>query len=123
MLSFAELRSMSDARGLDAKAVYNSGRYGGAFYIVGYAVEYRLKGRIATSLLRVGQFPRHEAEFDRLAKIKSHRLDELLKLSGRASRSSMARRLGMPGFTFRRIGRPKRGTPRLGRPRRRRPTL
>ena len=77
---------MSDARVRDARALYAAGRYDGAFYIVGYAVEYRLKGRIATSLLRAGTFPRHAAEFDRLSKIKSHRLDELLRLSGRATK-------------------------------------
>ena len=77
---------MSDARVEDAKALWAAGRWDGAFYIVGYAIEYRLKGRIATSLLKVGMFPRHAAEFDRLAKIKSHRLDELLRLSGRGGK-------------------------------------
>jgi len=86
MLTYAELRAMSDARVRDAKVLFAAGRYDGAAYIVGYAVEYRLKGRIATSLLRAGTFPRHATEFERLAKVKSHRLDELSKLAGRDSK-------------------------------------
>ncbi len=86
MLTYGELRAMSDARVRDARALYAAGRYDGAAYIVGYAVEYRLKGRIATSILRSGQFPRSTAEFDRLVRIKSHRMAELLKLAGRESK-------------------------------------
>jgi hypothetical protein len=86
MLTFAQLRAMSDARVQDARALYSAGRYDGAAYIVGYAVEYRLKGRIATSLLSLGQFPRSAPEFDRLSRIKSHRLEELWKLAGRESK-------------------------------------
>jgi HEPN domain-containing protein len=83
MLTYADLRAMSEARVRDARVLYDAGRYDGAAYLVGYAVEYRLKGRIATSLLKAGTFPREPAEFERLNRIKTHRLDELLKLSGR----------------------------------------
>jgi len=48
---------MAKARIDDAKALRAAGRYDGAVYIAGYAVECQLKARIATSLLAQGAGP------------------------------------------------------------------
>jgi len=74
---------MAKARIDDAKALRAAGRYDGAVYIAGYAVECQLKARIATSLLAQGAGPETNVEFDNLGRLKSHRLEDPLKLSGR----------------------------------------
>ena len=83
MLTFHDLRRMAKARIDDAKALRAAGRYDGAVYIAGYAVECQLKARIATSLLAQGAWPETNVEFDNLGRLKSHRWEDLLKLSGR----------------------------------------
>jgi HEPN domain-containing protein len=83
MLSFTDLTKMARSRVDDAKVLFAAGRYDGAAYIIGYAVEFKLKARIATGILAARSFPETPAEFDRLAKLKNHRLEELLELSGR----------------------------------------
>jgi HEPN domain-containing protein len=88
MLSFTDLRTMARARIDDAEALVAAGRYDGANYIVGYAVEYSLKARIATHVLGNPGWPETSDEFATLKNLQSHNLEKFLKLSGREARVS-----------------------------------
>lgn len=81
MLTPIQLRAMADARVADAKVLAAGGRYDAAVYLVGYAVEYRLKGRIAATLLSAGGWPQTPPEFNRFKRLQAHDLDDLLDLS------------------------------------------
>ena len=76
MLDATALRSLSAARLEDARVLYGNGRYDGATYICGYAVELVLKARICDTL-DVTDYPEHLPGF------KIHKLNTLLLLSGR----------------------------------------
>lgn len=60
----------------DAQALFGLGRYHGAAYLCGYAVEFALKARICITL-DVDPYPDKERDF------KVHELEKLLLLSGR----------------------------------------
>lgn len=62
--------------------LFNNGRFDGAGYICGYAVELALKARICDTLNWSG-FPETRKEFENLQSFKTHNLDVLLSLSGR----------------------------------------
>src|SRR5687768_7434416 len=83
MLTFRDLRKMAAARVEDAKALVAAGRYDGATYIVGYAIEYAIKARIATSLLACRGFPEKPQEFTSLCNLRNHKLEELVKIANR----------------------------------------
>lgn len=50
MLTRAELTHIAQARLADAEALHQAGRYDGAVYLCGYAVEVGLKHRICVTL-------------------------------------------------------------------------
>lgn len=75
------MQNLSSDRLEDAKALYKAGRYDGAFYICGYAVELGLKKKICETLGWEG-YPNTESEFRRLKSLKIHDLDTLLHFSG-----------------------------------------
>ena len=81
MLTPAQLRAMADARVADAKVLAAGGRYDAAVYLVGYAVEYQLKGRVAATLLSAGGWPQTPPEFNRFKRLQAHDLNDLLDLS------------------------------------------
>ena len=81
MISLTDLEELSKDRLEDAKALHKAGRYDGAFYICGYALELGLKKRICTTLGWQG-YPNTAKEFDSLKSFKIHNLDMLLHLSG-----------------------------------------
>jgi HEPN domain-containing protein len=81
MLTKKELLRISKARLLDSQILFQSGRYDGAIYLCGYALEIRLKLRICKTLGWLG-YPSTKGEFDNLQSFKTHKLDILLKLSG-----------------------------------------
>ena len=60
----------------DARVLFGQGRYHGAAYICGYAVEFALKARICVTL-DVEAYPDKERDF------RVHELEKLLLLSGR----------------------------------------
>jgi HEPN domain-containing protein len=73
----ADLKKIARARITDAECLFTGGRYDGAVYLCGYAVELALKARICRTL----KWP----EFDPsgpLHAFKSHSFDFLLSLSG-----------------------------------------
>src|SRR5438093_12006365 len=81
-----ELRDMAAARVLDAKSLLRAKRFDGAVYIVGYAVELKLKARVAAALFAKSGFPETEAEFQSLRDLKTHDLPKLLSLTNRKAR-------------------------------------
>lgn len=82
MLTTAELDSIGEARLKDAEILLDKGRFEGAFYLCGYAIECALKARICKTLGWAG-FPSASSEFRELLSLKTHNLETLLHLSGR----------------------------------------
>ena len=82
MLTPADLRTIAQARLQDAHILLANGRYDGAGYICGYAVEITLKARICDTLNWPG-FPQTAKEFANYTSFKTHNLAVLLSLSGR----------------------------------------
>jgi hypothetical protein len=82
MLSTVTLRAISQARLQDAEILFANGRFDGAGYICGYAVELALKARICDTLNWLG-YPENRKEFENLQSFKTHNLDVLLALSGK----------------------------------------
>jgi hypothetical protein len=85
MISVAELDNIARARIEDAKALLTAGRFDGATYLCGYAVEGALKARICRTL-NWAEFPRTGGEFQAYRSFQTHELDVLLRLSGQAER-------------------------------------
>lgn len=81
MIPLNELETIAQARLLDAEALIAAGRYDGASYICGYALELSLKARICKTLNWSG-FPSSNNEFQNYQSFKVHNLDVLLHLSG-----------------------------------------
>jgi len=85
MIPLAELDRIANARLDDAKALLAAGRYDGATYLCGYAVEVSLKARTCRILSWV-DFPRTGSEFHAYKSFQTHELDVLLRLSGQEPR-------------------------------------
>ncbi|MCZ6490509.1 MAG: HEPN domain-containing protein [Acidobacteria bacterium] len=81
MIPVAELDRIAQARLEDARALLNAGRYDGATYLCGYAVEVALKARICRTL-NWPDFPSTSGEFQAYRSFQTHELDVLLRLSG-----------------------------------------
>jgi len=81
MLTEQELSAIARARLQDAEVLFSDGRYDGAEYLCGYAVEIALKARICKTLSWSG-YPSTNKEFQNLQSFKTHDLDVLLSLSG-----------------------------------------
>src|SRR5438876_2071342 len=86
MISVAELDNIARARIEDAKVLLTAGRYDGATYLCGYAVEVALKARICRTL-NWTEFPSTGSEFQAYRSFQTHELDVLLRLSGQESRT------------------------------------
>ncbi len=81
MISQADLENLATARLADAQVLLTAGRFDGAVYLCGYALELKLKARICRTLNWI-DFPLVKKEFEGLASFKTHDLDILLRLSG-----------------------------------------
>jgi HEPN domain-containing protein len=81
MLDKKDIKKIAKARLQDAEALFAAGRYDGAIYLGGYAVELGLKARICKTLGWSG-YPSTSAEFKDYRSFKTHDLDVLLHLSG-----------------------------------------
>lgn len=79
------LRDLAKVRLEDARVLSRQGRFDGAAYIVGYAVELALKARICKTL-GWPAFPESRGEFQDLQSFKTHNLAVLLRLSGMESK-------------------------------------
>lgn len=76
-----DLRTIAKARLRDADVLLKAGRFDGAFYLCGYALELGLKSRICKTLKWAG-FPQTRQEFERYQSVKTHDLEVLLRFSG-----------------------------------------
>ena len=85
MIRVTELDRIAQARLEDAKTLLEAGRYDGATYLCGYAVEVALKARICR-VLNWPDFPSSGGEFKNYTSFQTHDLDVLLRLSGQESR-------------------------------------
>jgi HEPN domain-containing protein len=81
MLSRQELKKIAGARLKDSEVLLKFGRYDGAIYLCGYAIEISLKQRICRTLGWKG-YPSTKGEFQSFQSFKTHSLDVLLSLSG-----------------------------------------
>jgi HEPN domain-containing protein len=81
MISRSDLRQIAQARLQDARVLRDRGRYDGAVYVCGYAVEVALKARICRTLKWAG-FPETTREFEGKLSLRIHNLDLLLSFSG-----------------------------------------
>jgi HEPN domain-containing protein len=81
MIRVGELESIANARLADARILLNAGRYDGAIYVCGYAVEVGLKARICQTL-NWSEFPSTNSEFSAYRSFQTHDLEVLLRLSG-----------------------------------------
>jgi hypothetical protein len=87
MIHVDELDSIARARLDDARALLAAGRFDGATYLCGYAIELALKARICRTLNWSG-FPSTGGEFQAYRSFQTHELDVLLHLSGQEARLS-----------------------------------
>ena len=81
MIRAPELRRMAEEKLSDANSLHQQGRYDGAIYLCGYAIELALKARISETL-GWGEFPSETKDFQGLQSFQTHDLDRLLHLSG-----------------------------------------
>ena len=81
MLLRIELLELASVRLRDAELLYKDGRYDGAAYLSGYAVEFALKARICKQLRWVG-YPSKDNEFKGKGSFKVHDFDRLLEYTG-----------------------------------------
>lgn len=79
MIPTSDLRKLALARIADAKVLLAAGRFDGAGYLCGYAVEFTLKARICKTL----KWPGYPDDKKGYQTFKTHDLDMLLNLSGR----------------------------------------
>lgn len=82
MILVEELRKIAKARFSDAEALLAAGRYDGAAYLCGYAIELILKSQICR-VLHWAEFPATSSEFKNYQSFKTHDLDVLLHLTGK----------------------------------------
>ena len=85
MIPVVELGKIARARLEDAKVLLAAGRFDGATYLCGYAVEVALKARICRTL-NWSEFPSTGVEFQAYRSFQTHELDVLLRLSGQEAR-------------------------------------
>ena len=85
MIETDELRRSAQSRLEDAAALLLGGRYDGAVYICGYAVELALKARICQVMNWAG-YPSTRREFQDYQTFRTHNLSVLLRLSGMENR-------------------------------------
>ena len=80
MISSKELDKISRARIKDAIILFKNKGYDGALYICGYSIEVALKAIICKNL-RLNGIPHTTEEFNNIARIKTHNIEELLKMT------------------------------------------
>ncbi len=81
MIAVEELDRIARARLDVAKSLLAAGRFDGAAYVCGYAVEVALKARICRTL-NWSEFPATGGEFAAYKSFRTHELEVLLRLSG-----------------------------------------
>lgn len=82
-----DLQKLANIRIREAQILFEAGAYSGAYYLAGYAVECALKACFAKGVRRF-DFP----DKDRIGKVFTHRLPELVKLPNLEAELSAASR-------------------------------
>jgi HEPN domain-containing protein len=72
-----DLQTLADLRIVDAERLLDAGRYAGAYYLLGYAVECALKACVAKQIME-HDFPDKRLVLDSY----THNLEQLLRISG-----------------------------------------
>lgn len=86
MITRPQLSKLARSYLRDAEVLFKGKRYDGAVYLCGYSIELALKARICFAL-KWADFPFTKGEFDKgLQSFKTHKLELLLKLSGRGEK-------------------------------------
>lgn len=80
MISAGTLREIATGRLDDARQLLQAGRFDGAVYLCGYAVELALKARICDTL-DWAEFPEKANEFRAYQSLKTHSLEVLLSFT------------------------------------------
>ena len=86
MIQTHDIKEIVHARLQDADILLASGRYDGAIYLCGYAIELALKARICQTLKWSG-YPQTNAEFKDYLSFRTHDLNVLLHLTGREQKT------------------------------------
>jgi HEPN domain-containing protein len=81
MVPVADLKKIAKGRLVNADALFRAGRYDGAIYLCGYAVEMALKARVC-GLLKWPGYPSTNNEFNDYRSFRTQDMDVLLHLSG-----------------------------------------
>jgi HEPN domain-containing protein len=76
-LNRTHLQQLAEERARDAEALLNAGRWSGAYYLTGYAVECGLKACVA-KLTNLHDFP----DKDHAAKCYTHKIETLVEVAG-----------------------------------------
>ncbi len=76
-----DLQTVAKTRLEDARVLVAAGRFAGASYLAGYAVEAALKARICLTLGWLG-FPETRREFEGYQSLRTHNLEVLLRFAG-----------------------------------------
>jgi HEPN domain-containing protein len=91
-LNRADFQLLSDTRLEEAKLLLDNGKWSGAYYLAGYAVEVALKACIIKRLMATDAFP--ERRFSE--KCYTHNLEALVELAGLTS--DLANATANPSF-------------------------
>jgi len=94
MPTHEELKKLAKTRLVESKALFDKGLYDGACYLAGYVIELALKARIC-KILDI-----HYPESGEISRsFKTHKYDELIKLSGLERKFDEAKKLNSALFT------------------------
>lgn len=81
MITRADLTQTARSHLSDARLLAGRGRYDGAVYLCGYAIEIALKARVCRTLKWEG-FPSTAKEFEFVKSVQTHNFEALLRFSG-----------------------------------------
>ena len=76
----AELQQLAEDRALDAQALLDAGRWSGAYYLAGYAVECALKSCVLIHVTTAAEVIFQDRRYSE--KCWTHNLEDLVKLAG-----------------------------------------
>lgn len=95
MPTHEELKKLAKTRLIEAKALFDKGLYDGSCYLAGYVIELALKARVY-KILDMTDYP-ESGDMSRL--FKTHKYDDLVKLSGLERKFDEAKKANVALFT------------------------
>jgi HEPN domain-containing protein len=91
-VSRAELQRFAENRIIDAETLLTAGRWSGAYYLAGYAVECGLKSCVLHHIERTGMIFKDKEFLNRLGKCWTHDLKQLVDLANLKDEQDTANR-------------------------------